>query len=149
MRRLLVVLLVTGLVLAPAAVAKGPHAVLAGPKSALPGAPWEAMVDLNEFPDAPQPSLIATRGPRRVSTLGSKLPGRTDRFRLRMVFPTAGRWKLTLAAGERRLAFPDIRVGRGEGPAEDGGGAGPWLLPIAGVILAGAGVAALSLRGSR
>jgi hypothetical protein len=32
---------------------------------------------------------------------------------------------------------------------DDGGGIGPWLLPLLGVVLAGAGVAAVTRRGSR
>jgi hypothetical protein len=33
--------------------------------------------------------------------------------------------------------------------ASDGGGIGPWILPLLGVALAGAGVAAVTRRGSR
>jgi hypothetical protein len=205
MTRTLVVLLVVGLVLAPAAVAKGPHAVLtSGPDAAVPGKAWIATVELNEFRRVPRPSLIATRNDRRVRAqvradvrkTASSIAGGTA-FKLTTVFPHGGRWKLMLVAGKRRFPFPAISVGSGEVPqdyvsfpigseaarqggggvymepepvdasgrdslppevyniadaesGEDGGGGvGPWLFPLLGVVLAGAGIATIRRRGSR
>jgi hypothetical protein len=201
MTRTLVVLLAVGLVLAPAAVAKGPHAILtSGPESVEPGKPWVATVELNEFRSAPRPVLIARRGDRTVRAgvegAAASMAG-ARAFKVTTVFPSDGRWKLTLVAGNRRMRFPAVNVGSGEVPqdyvafpigsmaarqggggvymepepvgtgqpdprppevfivadedsAEDAGsGVGLWLLPVVGVVLAGAGFATIRRRGSR
>jgi hypothetical protein len=201
MTRTLVVLLAVGLVLAPAAVAKGPHAILtSGPDAVEPGRPWVASVELNEFRTAPRPVLIARRGDRTVSA-GVDRPAASmagaRAFKVTTVFPVDGRWQLTLVAGNRRMRFPAVNVGSGEVPqdyvafpigseaARQGGGGvymeqepvgtgqpdprppevfmvadedsagdagsgiGLWLLPVVGVVLAGAGFATVRRRGSR
>jgi hypothetical protein len=199
MTRTLVVLLAVGLVLTPAAVAKGPHAILtSGPDAVEPGKPWVASVELNEFRTAPRPVLIARRGDRTVSAgvdrAAASMAG-ARAFKVTTVFPVDGRWQLTLVAGNRRMRFPAVNVGSGEVPqdyvafpigseaARQGGGgvymepepvdAGAggvrppevfkayssddeeatlrawWLLPVAGVVLAGAGIATVRRRGSR
>ena len=201
MTRTLVVLLAVGLVLAPAAVAKGPHAILtSGPDAVEPGRPWVASVELNEFRTAPRPVLIARRGDRTVSAgvdrAAASMAG-ARAFKVTTIFPVDGRWKLTLVAGKRRMRFPAVNVGSGEVPqdyvafpigseaARQGGGGvymeqepvgtgqpdprppevfmvadedsagdagsgiGLWLLPVVGVVLAGAGFATVRRRGSR
>ena len=198
---MLVALLGAGLVLAPAAVAKGPHAVLtSGPEAVMPGVPWEATIELGEFRGTPRPLLIAMHQPRghvdaKVRRVAAGIEGALG-FKTTMVFPTAGRWKLMLIAGRQRFNLPALSVGTGQPPrdwvafpvgsemarqgaggelvtgeqrldpaaanslppevagtagAESGdGGAGPvWLLPLAGVVLAGVGAAAFSRRGPR
>jgi hypothetical protein len=201
MTRTLVVLLAVGLVLAPAAAAKGPHAILtSGPDAVEPGEPWVATVELNEFRAAPRPVLIARRGERTVTAdverAAASMAG-ARAFKVTTVFPLKGRWKLLLVAGNRRMRFPAMNVGSGEVPQDyvafpigseaarqggggvymepeqvdtsrrdprppevyvvadadsaDGGGSGigPWLLPVVGVVLAGAGIATIRRRGSR
>jgi hypothetical protein len=201
MTRTLVVLLAVGLVLTPAAVAKGPHAILtSGPDAVEPGRPWVASVELNEFRTAPRPVLIARRGDRTVSAgvdrAAASMAG-ARAFKVTTVFPVDGRWQLTLVAGNRRMRFPAVNVGSGEVPqdyvafpigseaARQGGGGvymeqepvgtgqpdprppevfmvadedsagdagsgiGLWLLPVVGVVLAGAGFATVRRRGSR
>ena len=117
-----------------------------------------------------------------------------DRYSVRVVFPTAGRWRLAMVSGRKSFSFAAIGVGSGvvpqdyvafpsgseaarqgaggayleEEPAasggggalppenlsiataeaddEDGGGIGPWLFPLLGVVLAGAGFATLRAR---
>jgi hypothetical protein len=200
MTRTLVVLLAVGLMLAPAAVAKGPHAILtSGPDAVEPGKPWVATIELNEFRAAPRPVLTASRGDRTVRAAvdgaAASMAG-ARAFRVTTVFPAKGRWKLTLVAGDRRMRFPAVNVGSGEVPqdyvafpigseaAREGGGGvymeqepvgsgrpdplppevimppgedsaddagsgvGLWLLPVVGVVLAGAGVATIRRRGS-
>jgi hypothetical protein len=122
MIRKLVVLLVAGLVLAPAASAKGPHAVLtSGPEAVRAGHAWVATVELNEFPRQPHPRVIATRGDRRVTAqlrrVPASMPGAAG-FKLRVVFPSDGRWRLAVLAEKRRFAFPAIAVGSGEAPQD-------------------------------
>jgi hypothetical protein len=122
MARKLVVLLVAGLVLAPAASAKGPHAVLtSGPEAVEAGRAWVATVELNEFPRRPHPHAIATQGHRRVTgqlrPVAASMAGAAG-FKLRMVFPTDGRWRLAVTAEGRRFAFPAIAVGSGEDPQD-------------------------------
>jgi hypothetical protein len=198
MRRTLLVLIAAGLVVAPAAAAKGPHVIMTTPRETVEaGRPWESTVELNEFRHPPRPALIATRGARRVTAhverTPASIPGAAG-YRVTMIFPSDGRWRLRLIVGKRRFAFPAAAVGSGrmpqdwvafplgngtpsgeafttdEAPAgtstggglppetfdtasesrdDGGGGLGPWLLPLLGVVLAGAGVAAVTRRGSR
>jgi hypothetical protein len=201
MTRTVVVLLVVGLVLAPAAVAKGPHAILKpGPEAVEAGKPWVATVEMYEFRRVPRPALVARRGDRTVTATVEKAPSTFpggSGFEVRTVFPAEGRWKLLLVAGKRRMRFPAVNVGSGETMqdyvafpigseaarqggggvymepeqvdaseqdprppevymvadeenADDGGsGVGPWLIPLVGVVLAGAGIATVRRRGSR
>jgi hypothetical protein len=120
MTRRLVALLVLGLVVAPAASAKGPHAVLtSGPEAVKAGRPWVATVELNEFPRQPHPRVVATRGERRVTAqlrrAQASMVGAAG-FKLRLVFPTEGRWRLAVIAEKRRMVFPALRVGSGDAP---------------------------------
>jgi hypothetical protein len=122
MTRKLVFLLVAGLVLAPAASAKGPHATISsGPKAVDAGRLWVATLELNEFAPRGIPLVVASRGDRRVTAQLRPVPtniiGRA-RFRIRMVLPAEGRWRLAVVAGKRRFAFPAIRVGSGEAPQD-------------------------------
>lgn len=197
MKRSLVVLLLAGLALAPAASAKGPHAILTTPREPVePGKPWQFTVELNEFRHPPVPAVIGRRGARTVGAEVERTPASIDGaagFRFTMIFPRKGRWALRLFAGKRRFAFPAVAVGgavlpqdyvafpvgsgmegtggnfspneigsgRGQTPppegsdptgperSQDEGGLGPWVLPLLGVVLAGAGVAAVTRRGSR
>jgi hypothetical protein len=201
MRRILAVSLVMGLVLAPAVAAKGPHAILIPGGAAEPGESWRAKLELYEFAASdPRPVMMATRGERRVAAQVLAAPAKMDedRYSVRVVFPTAGRWKLTMVSGKRSYSFP-VPVGSGvvpkdyvsfpagseaarqgaggvylnEEPAESGAGGAlppenlsvasadpdhgdgdgdgdagvtPWLFPLLGVALAGAGVATLRTR---
>jgi hypothetical protein len=186
MRRVVLFSLAAALVLAPAAAAKGPHVVLTTPRETVePGKPWEITVELNEFRHPPRPAMIGRRGTRtvgaQVDSVSSSIDG-ARAFKISMVFPSQGRWRLRLFAGNRRFGFPAVHVGGArmpqdyvsfptrsgtpsgeafttdEAPADkttgqarppDGGGLGPWILPLLGVVLAGAGVAAVTRRGSR
>ena len=122
MTRILVVLLAMGLVLAPAAVAKGPHAILtSGPEAIEAGTPWEATVELNEFRAAPNPLLIAMRPDGHVDAKLRKVPASMEGalgFKATMVFPVEGRWKLMLVAGKRRFRFPALDVGGAAAPPD-------------------------------
>jgi len=161
------------LVFAPAAVAKGPHAVLtSGPEAVMPGVPWEATVELGEFRETPRPLLIGLRDhghvDAEVRNVAASIDGALG-FKTTMVFPTAGRWKLWLIAGRHRFNLPTLSVGTGEAPKDwvafpvgsyaarqggggelvTGSGAGTtswWLFPLAGVVIAGAGVATIRAR---
>jgi hypothetical protein len=201
MKRLLIALLLAGLVLVPAASAKGPHAILTTPPEVIQaGEPWEFTIELNEFRDPPVPAMIGTRGGRTVGahvrTVPASMSGAAG-FRFTMVFPSEGRWKLRMFAGKRRFSFASVDVGgatappdyvafplgseaakqgaggvyitdeapvapaggqtaisersqtRGSDPSREDGGMGAWALPLLGVVLAGAGVAAVSRRGAR
>jgi hypothetical protein len=122
MRRTLPVVLVLGLVLAAPAAAKGPHAVLtSGPEPVLPGVPWEATVELNEFRDPPRPLLIAVADDGHVDAQVRRAASSIDgaaAFRTTMVFPKAGRWKLMLVAGRRRFELPALTVGSAAAPKD-------------------------------
>jgi hypothetical protein len=122
MTRKLVFFLVAGLVLAPAASAKGPHAVItSGPETVQAGRVWVATVELNEFRRQPHPLVFATQGGRRVTAKLRRVPASmvgADGFKLRMVFPTEGRWRLAVVAGKRHFPFPAIRVGSGDAPQD-------------------------------
>ena len=122
MTRKLVVLLALGLVLAPAASAKGPHAVItSGPEAVEAGNPWIATLELNEFPRQPHPRVVASRGDRRVTAQLRRVPASmvgAAGFKVRMVFPSEGRWRLAVVAEKRRFPFPAVAVGRGAAPQD-------------------------------
>jgi hypothetical protein len=120
MTRKLVALLVVGLVFAPAASAKGPHVVLSsGPEAVEPGKPWVATLELNEFPRPPHPLVVASQGERRVNgrvrPASASMDGAAG-FRLRIVLPTEGRWRLAVVAERRHFTFPALAVGSSEVP---------------------------------
>ena len=122
MRRTLLVLIGVGLLLAPAAAAKGPHAVLtSGPEPVLPGVPWEATVELNEFRDPPAPLLIAVADGGHVDAQVRRAAASIEgaiAFKTTMVFPKAGRWRLMLVAGSRRFELPALSVGSAAAPKD-------------------------------
>jgi MYXO-CTERM domain-containing protein len=121
MRRALVVLLLAGLVVAPTAAAKGPHAILSpGTEPIEPGQPWVASVTFVEFGPgharSARPAVVARADGTEVSAPLRRVGARKfgSEYRLRLVFPTAGRWKITVIDGTqraRRFVFPALRVG--------------------------------------
>ena len=199
MKPVLVVALLAGLVLAPAAVAKGPHAILTtGPEGIEVGRPWESTIELNELRGTPRPSFVAIRRDGHVDAEMRRVPASMRGalgFKATMIFPTEGRWRLMVIAGRRRFKFPAVDVGSGRAPQDyvsftsaatrlawtqgastwspnrwtrpgparcrrrcstwaDEASSAPaddiaigWLLPLVGVMLAGAGLA--TLRGRR
>jgi hypothetical protein len=115
MKRILLVLLAAGLVLAPAAAAKGPHAILTTPRETVePGKPWQVTVELNEFRHPPTPAMIGRQGGRTVGARVQKAPASmagAAGFKFTMIFPSEGRWQLRMFAGKRRFVFPAVQVG--------------------------------------
>ena len=121
MRRSLAVLLLAGLVAAPAAAAKGPHAVLSpGTEPIEPGRAWVGSVTFVEFRSGHarslRPAVVARNGGTQVyARLRSAGAGQFGReYRLRLVFPRAGRWRITAVDGsraDRRFVFPALQVG--------------------------------------
>jgi hypothetical protein len=131
------------LVLAPTAAAKGPHAVLtSGPEAVEAGEPWDVTLELMETKGRRRPTLMARRGDRIVAARGRRVwaDGFAARYRLEMVLPVEGRWRLMVVDGKRRFAFPAVAVGSGSPPqdyvafpngsrAKREGGGGPWDAP--------------------
>jgi MYXO-CTERM domain-containing protein len=121
MRRSLFALLLAGLALAPAAAAKGPHAVLSpGTEPIEPGRAWVGSVTFVEFGSgqarSSRPAVVARSGDRRVSAplrrAGAGQFG--HEYTVRLVFPRAGRWSITVVDGTRaarRFVFPALAVG--------------------------------------
>jgi len=122
MKRMLVVPLLAGLVLAPAAVAKGPHAILTtGPEGIEVGRPWEATIELNELRGTPRPSFVAIRRDGHVDAELRRVPASMRgalEFKAAMIFPAEGRWRLLVIAGRRRFRFPAVDVGSGRAPQD-------------------------------
>ena len=122
MKPVLVVALLAGLVLAPAAVAKGPHAILTtGPEGIEVGRPWESTIELNELRGTPRPSLVAIRRDGHVDAEMRRVPASMRGalgFKATMIFPTEGRWRLMVIAGRRRFKFPAVDVGSGRAPQD-------------------------------
>jgi hypothetical protein len=143
MKRIVVVLLFAGLVLAPDASAKGPHAVLSSDAAAVAaGKPWKVTVEMLETKARGQPTLLARRQDQLVATPGKLVAsdGFAARYRMRVVLPSDGRWRLTLVDGKRHFRFPSVAVGSGERPldyvafplgsrAHRQGGGGQWIEP--------------------
>jgi hypothetical protein len=156
MKRTVIAAALTCLALAaPAAHAKGPHAfVEIGPEGLRPGQPWVTPLRFVEFSNgdvgAAQPVVVLRSGNTRVSVRPALIdsytpPGREvlaeAHYRLRAVFPHAGRWTYTVLDGtkaNRRFRFPAATIGNGaprdrtgqvafpEGsPEERAGGGGP------------------------
>jgi hypothetical protein len=197
MKRMVVVLVFAGLALAPAANAKGPHAVLSSDAAAVAaGKPWKVTIEMMETKALGRPALLARRQDRLIATRGKLVASDAvvARYRLRVVLPSDGRWRLTLVDGKRHFRFPSVAVGSGERPLDyvafplgsrayrqggggqwiepdvpAGGSAEPlepevvqiadadsgdedrsgipiWILPVAGLVVAGAGAGAWRLR---
>jgi hypothetical protein len=92
-----------------------------GPEPVLPGVPWEATVELNEFRDPPAPLLMAVTDGGHVDAQVRRAAASIDgavAFKTTMVFPRAGRWKLMLVAGRRRLVLPALSVGSAAAPKD-------------------------------
>ena len=161
-------LLLAGMALAPSAAAKGPHATVAsGPGGIEPGEPWVTTLTLVEFGGrevaAARPVVILRSGSDRFAVrpprLGADVPGRSDvlaeaRYRLRVVFPRAGRWSYTVLDGtrkQRRFHFPAATIGGNvkrvttgfvafpEGSPEEAQGAGGAILGDAAPAAGGRG----------
>ena len=161
-------LLLAGLALAPSAAAKGPHALVAsGPGGIEPGEPWVTTLTLVEFggreASAARPVVILRSGSDRFAVrptrMGAHVPGRSDvlaeaRYRLRVVFPRAGRWSYTVLDGtrkQRRFHFPAATIGGNvkrvttgfvafpEGSPEEAQGAGGAILGDAAPAAGGRG----------
>jgi MYXO-CTERM domain-containing protein len=138
MRRVgLAVLTATMIAFPPVAAAKGPHASLSSvPAGIEPGRPWVATLTLLEYgrreAAAARPSVIlrSSRGrfTVRPSPLGTHVPRFEDalaeaRYRLRVVFPRAGRWTFTVVDGTRagrRFRFPPAVIGADAEPVSGG-----------------------------
>jgi MYXO-CTERM domain-containing protein len=116
-RSVIAPVLVAVLALAPAAAAKGPHAVVSsGPEGVDPGKPWVttlAFVEYGHRAAAAHPRVILrSRGER--FTVEPKPIAADARYRLRVVFPRAGRWSYTVLDGtpaDRRFRFPAVSIG--------------------------------------
>jgi MYXO-CTERM domain-containing protein len=121
MRRSLAILLLAGLLAAPSAAAKGPHAILSpGTEPISPGREWVGSVTFVEFGSGyargARPAVVASSGDTRVSApLRDAGAGQFGReYRMRLVFPRAGRWRITVVDGtrsDRRFVFPALQVG--------------------------------------
>ena len=122
MKRILLVLTAAGLVLAPAAAAKGPHAILTTPRETVdPGKPWQFTLELNEFRHRPRPAMIGRNGDRTIGARVERTPASIEGaagFRFTMIFPREGRWRLRMFAGNRRFAFPAVQVGGAQVPQD-------------------------------
>lgn len=117
-----VVPLLASLMLAPAAVAKGPHVIMTtGPEGIEVGRPWEATIELNEFRGAPRPSFVAIRRDGHVDAEMRRVPASMTGavgFKTTMSFPAEGRWRLLVIAGRSRFRFPAVDVGSGRAPQD-------------------------------
>ena len=91
-----------------------------GTKPIEPGRAWVGSVTFVElgpgYARSARPTLVATNGGARVSApLRDAGAGQFGReYRLRLVFPESGRWRITVVDGtraDRRFVFPALQVG--------------------------------------
>jgi hypothetical protein len=173
---LLLALLAVALVVAGPAQAKGPHAILTpGDAPAEAGRTWEATLEVVELGRLSHVALFARQGTRDVSAELRRVwaDGHQGaaRYDVRLTLPSEGRWTLVALSGKRRFEFEPVAVGSGRAPEqytafagqdyarstplapeefsvaeEEAGGLPTWILPLAGVVLAGAGVLKLRSR---
>jgi hypothetical protein len=132
MRRSFALFLIAGLVLAPAAAAKGPHAVLESDAQRVDaGRPWAATLTLMEFTargaDAAFPAVRARHEEAvvtaRVTRLSSYVPTQPGvmaemRYRVLLILPDKSSWRLSASVGKRRFVFPVVGVGSGRMPSD-------------------------------
>jgi hypothetical protein len=115
MKRILLALAIS-LALPASAAAKGPHAIIdSGPEGLQPGEPWVTTLTLGEY----GPSQTRHAKPRiilrsRAHTFTAR-PGRTaaGAYAVRVVFPSAGRWRYTVVDRNHRFRFPVATIGGG------------------------------------
>jgi MYXO-CTERM domain-containing protein len=127
-RTVYIVFAAAALGLAPSAVAKGPHAIVSsGPAGIEPGRPWVTTLMLFEYgrraAATARPTVVLRSGDERFTVrprrLGAHIPRQANvvaevRYRLRVVFPRAGRWSYTVLDGtpaNRRFRFPGATIG--------------------------------------
>jgi hypothetical protein len=140
MRRIAIAAVTMAVVALPAAAAaKGPHATVTSlPVGIEPGQPWSTTLTLLEYgrreAAAARPTVILRSGDGRITATPKLLSAHVPRdenvlaeirYRLRVVFPHAGRWSFTVLDGTRagrRFRFPPALVG---GDAEPSSGA--WI----------------------
>lgn len=138
MKRTALAAVIAALAIAPAAAnAKGPHASLStGPEGLRPGQPWVATLTFVEFRsrdvERVQPVVVLRSRSGRFSVrprlLDSYVPPNPDvlaeaRYRVRVVFPRAGRWSYTVFDGtpaHRRFRFPAVTIGQGAARVKTG-----------------------------
>ena len=105
-----------GVILAALAVVAGgsasakesPRVSLTSPRSGLTaGRPWTAVVRVRGVRPA-RVALTATLGRRRVAASARRW--RSDRYRVRLVFPAPGRWHLAARIGRKRVRLGTVAV---------------------------------------
>jgi MYXO-CTERM domain-containing protein len=118
MKHILLVLAIA-LALPAGAAAKGPHAILdSGPEGLQPGEAWVTTLQLIELASrAERRPRIALRSGATHFSVKPRPIGRGEfgevRYRLRVVFPHAGRWRYAVIHGQRRFRFPAATIGEG------------------------------------
>jgi virginiamycin B lyase len=87
----------------------GPHASLSAPPiPLLPGKAWSATLAVRPAPSAAPKVLARPTTGRSVSFRATRVgPGR---YRVRLVFPRAGKWRLSARIGKRSLALRSVLV---------------------------------------
>lgn len=133
MRRIAVAAVTVAVLAVPAAAAaKGPHATVSSlPVGIEAGQPWRTTLTLAEYgrreAAAARPTVILRSSDRRVTAtpklLSADVPRREARYRLRVVFPRAGRWSFTVLDGtgaRRHFRFPPAVVGGRSAPRSGG-----------------------------
>lgn len=150
--------------------------LMPGPEAPEAGRPWEATLDLLEFGDRGHVELVARRGSSELTAGVRRVPAKLQdvrRYETTLRFPSEGRWELVALSGGRSFEFGPVSVGSGRPPrqhtafagqpyrntmplppeeftvaADDAGDGGLplWVFPLAGVVLAGAGLLTLRSR---
>jgi hypothetical protein len=162
----MVIAATAALLLLPAAAMGGGWATVhldSLPAGVEPGEPWDARLTVLQHGQTPldgvEPAVIVEGPGGERRTVVARPAGEPGVYRARVVFPTAGRWSLTVDDGFTAThSYGAVRIGGdGEGggpvadPAPDGGGI-PWLTVLAvalGVGLVAAVGATSRVRGAR
>jgi hypothetical protein len=116
MRKLIVLLGTTALVVAPGALAKERNVSMIGaPAAPKAGQPWTAMISVKmdgryTIGKAPSVRVINTAG--KVLAIASTPTSRAGVYRARVVFPAAGTWRVIVLDREtgRSYEFHRMRV---------------------------------------
>jgi hypothetical protein len=113
MRKLIAVLAVAALASAPAALAKERNVKMFGPTSATAGKAWNGTISVKidgKPADGMGPMVRIISGSGQTISIPSRATGKTGIYRVRVVFPSAGTWRVIVVDRYSGRAYEFARM---------------------------------------